>query len=140
MDMVEYRKALALEERYAANVINRLSPFVRVAQPQEYANWLKGWVSQGGAVKYIRNYPMARNGTWFVALTSIVIEPLYGTDAISIIFPEGVHDAGGDTGHNDLFIYDKGRCLYRGFHDNTSHADSVRACISAYTDTPFMES
>lgn len=78
-----------------------LLPRTRPAMPQDYANWLKGYLLQGGKITHVYEYPMPWH--WYVARTAIHLIPLHGAQAIGLIVPENVQLSHTDYGHNMVF-------------------------------------
>lgn len=65
-----------------------LLPKLRNAVPPDYKAWLVGHLKKGGEITHSNDYKMPDN--WYVAKTNIDLRPLYGTQSVNIIIPEGL--------------------------------------------------
>jgi hypothetical protein len=68
---------------------------IREAAAKDYAEWLRGFLEQGGFVNQIEDYEMPRR-YFYVALKSFVlpadpsVESLFPRDLLMLIVPEGI--------------------------------------------------
>jgi len=84
-----------------------LLPKLRKARPCDYKRWLKGFLDEGGNPTHYYDYPMDRQH-WYAATKNIVIFPLFGSSAISVIIPEGIQvDISQGRGHNEIYLMDR---------------------------------
>lgn len=131
------RTKLAMDARRA-----RILACTRQAMPVDYSMWVTGYMRQGGEPSKFYDHPMP-TGEWRVALTDFAVEPLLGNDhVLNVIFPPGLSDLGGDTGHSKLYLTrgkgDDLDYLIRGFHD----ANPVRPGpydVPVFSDTVVLD-
>jgi hypothetical protein len=77
----------------------------RKASLHDYTNWLIGFWAKGGKNTHIYDY-LIPISDWYVAKKDFMVLPLYGSNSIEIIVPEGINFLGGELGHNNLFFED----------------------------------
>jgi hypothetical protein len=108
-DMLELEKLLR----------DTVDPYVTTASPQNYIDWLWGFVAQGRKPTHSYNYPFAVGG-FYVAMEDFHIPTAYGVHARSIIIPKSVVVTCGELGHNNLY--------YMGGYEHTG------AWVPMYSD------
>lgn len=72
---------------------------------EDYLAWLEPYLAEGGTIKYARDYPFSHRG-FLIARRNFTIDGECGSDARSIIVPEGIECVGGPIGHNELYRMD----------------------------------
>ncbi|GAH52097.1 unnamed protein product [marine sediment metagenome] len=101
--MAKYEKE-SNERRKEANEL--LKGKLRQARVKDYKNWLAGFL-KGFKPTHCYDYPMERGlDEWKVALSDFRIVPLFGTDSLNIIIPNGIKFLGGELGHSNLYFMD----------------------------------
>lgn len=86
-------------------------PNLRPAVPEDYAEWLAGYLSRGGRVSHQYSYPMCRgSGThveFWVTTGDVTLPPLYGSNSVQVIVRPG-HRVRVDEGlgHSSVFWLD----------------------------------
>lgn len=97
------RHETSLDREWRDRELMRL---LRPAAPLDYAQWLTGYMGNGGQPTHYYDYPIAR-ASFYVAIRHFSLEhPLFGANAVNIIIPEGVAFLGGDLGHCNLYYMD----------------------------------
>nr|BAR33286.1 hypothetical protein [uncultured Mediterranean phage uvMED] len=77
-----------------------------VASPNEYADWLVGYISTGGKIAHVYDYEIGRWEFLYLKKDAKITE-LYGASSVNIIVPKGINcDITGDIGHNKVFLMD----------------------------------
>lgn len=98
-----------VEAEQNAEDLSRFLRFCRRAAPQDYADWLRGYIRHGGLITHPRPYPLPANWWFFEPADGApaTLPTLYGAQAISLIVPA---DADGHTslhygavGHNRIY-------------------------------------
>jgi len=82
---------------------------LRPAFKREYAKWLNHYLENGGEITHFYDYNFPAN-MFFVATCDIVVTPLYGANAFSVIVPYGI-TVTGETGHSNIYRYDNSGVL-----------------------------
>lgn len=75
---------------------------VRKASKSEYKKWLKGFLEEGGEIRYDRNREF--DDDYFFALRDFELPHLTGSSSLKIIVPKHVEVEYDDRGHNELFF------------------------------------
>lgn len=79
----------------------------RGAAAHDYAQWLRGFLLQGGTISHNYDYPMPTGrGGFYVAGMPCVISPLYGAASVSLIVPADVECTIDGLGHIDVYFMD----------------------------------
>lgn len=116
-------------EDYEAGARARMIEGLRPATAQDYTRWLRLFIGNGGIPHHFFDYPLS--GDWYVADNPdrpLVVEPLYGSDAVHLIIAEGVTVAGGrGHGHNELFYPDGTSNALVSVFSNTLDVDLPQA-------------
>lgn len=84
---------------------NEIRPTMKAASVDNYKQWLKGYMENGGEPTNSYDYPFGR-WDWFVAVTDFRLVKLCGALSKNIIVPEHVKFLGGDKGHCGLYFMD----------------------------------
>jgi len=80
---------------------------LRPATLEEYDNWMRIYLSYGGAPTHYYDFPFSSNhANMFVATCDFESFPLYGSDCLNILIPQNVKWLGGDAGHTSLLFMD----------------------------------
>lgn len=90
-----------------------LFPKLRKAEASDYIEWLKGYIGNGGEPSHFYDYPFSQPGSFYIATEDFRIFPLFGSAAIHIIVPKGIHaDVSESTGHCCIYFMDGFRIEY----------------------------
>jgi len=105
------KEAEASQSESAANlreVWAEIKHKTRPATREDYVEWLKGHMANGGEPTHVYDYPISRKIKEFgVAHVNLRMpKPLYGANSLSIIFEPGVEFLGGSLGHSQLYFMD----------------------------------
>jgi hypothetical protein len=79
-----------------------IRPNLRVARPEDYARWLRGFMEAGGSPSHTFDYRMPSD--FYVAVSSFDLPAYYGAGSIHVIVPQNVKVTFGDIGHNSLYL------------------------------------
>ena len=96
MDMLDHSKERLVAEKYKQEY---LFPRLKDASSRHYKKWLKGYLAKGGIPTHHYDY----DWRGFIATDSIILKPLFGAQAISIIIPCDINIEG-HTGHCNVFL------------------------------------
>lgn len=81
------------------------STVFRSATIDDYVGWLTRWLTAGNRPTHYYDYPF--NGrSWLVALRNFETGGECGAAAAEIIVPQGLRHAGGELGHNNLYLHE----------------------------------
>jgi hypothetical protein len=95
------------ERRHLREVQNAEIGFISktgAAPAVMYADWLKGYLDNGGEMTHSYDYPISRAQVIYISSGSARITPLYGSSAKMIIVPKGVEVTIEALGHNNVFF------------------------------------
>ena len=87
-------------------------PCLRRGSKRDYMEWLAGYIATGNNPTHSYDYDFP--GDIYVAACDCEVEPLYGSESISIIFPAGIKCLNypdpsrsfNGVGHNNLYFMD----------------------------------
>ena len=101
----EIREALYLQRHMDSRRLKELKilPRMKRARIEDYTEWLRGYMENGGIPSHVYDYPMPQC-SFFVASQDFELFPLYGTSSMEIIIPKGIHFLGGERGHTNLYF------------------------------------
>jgi hypothetical protein len=104
----EWRKQMCEQEEESARRRREFEtyilPMLFQASKSDYERWLKGFLAKSNTPthNYDYNFP-ARS--FYVAAANFEIIPLYGSQSINVIVPQGVQvDTSRGLGHNNLYF------------------------------------
>lgn len=78
---------------------------LRPAALDEYLTWLRAWLEAGNQPTHAYDYPWSRQA-WFTATSDFRLGGECGADAVQILVQPGIEHAGGELGHNKLYLMD----------------------------------
>lgn len=110
---------------------------LRPASPEEYRNWLRGYIEKGGKITHVYDYKMPN--FFYVAQDSFDVKPLYGASSICIIVPENINlsISKEGTGHNSIYYMKDYNTNYNYFVPLYIKDKWVKQIISKYIVDPF---
>lgn len=115
------------ESKVAQEELDHFLGFCRHATPEDYADWLRGYIRNGGLITHPRPYPLP-SGWWFFQPAdgaSATLPTLYGSQAISLIVPA---DA---SGHTSLYY---GAVGHNRIYRIGTFGTTPTACVELFTD------
>lgn len=77
----------------------------RPAHVNDYVEWLRPYLEQGGKPTHYYDYPFSRQ-RWLIAEKDFTTGGECGSLAAHIIVPAGIEYGGGGLGHNELYFMD----------------------------------
>lgn len=75
---------------------------LKPAKLKDYTEWLNKFLSEGGEITHVYDYPMSRQD-FYVATSDIVLSPLKGSSSLNVIAPEGIKVDASDCGHINVY-------------------------------------
>jgi hypothetical protein len=100
-----YDKTIEQEMKEHEKIRAEIMQHVRPATRQDYHDWLKAYLLDGGKPTDVYDYPFARWGDFYVATNNFTLPPLYGALGIHLIVPKGIIVACPNLGHNNIYRY-----------------------------------
>jgi len=91
--------------RKEKNIIPEKNPQLygfKPANKKDYANWLIGYLKNGGQVSHVYDYEFPG---FFIAKKDFKLGSLYGANSIQVIIPEGIKTSNA-SGHNTYYFMD----------------------------------
>lgn len=111
--MAELKADREKDNQRLGEAASLMLPALRRATIDDYRQWLKGFIENGGEPTNSYNYEFGR-WTFYVATTDFSTVSLYGSESFSIIIPKGIKvNLSRGKGHINLFYMDgfKGSCV-----------------------------
>ena len=72
-------------------IYNRdILPLLRLATPEDYVDWLAGYIFNNGKITYSRSRALAYNN-YYVVLGDLDMVPLFGSSSIDLIIPNNIN-------------------------------------------------
>ena len=114
---IEWKERMAQQRREHSETQEKASsimyPSLTKVDGLMYAEWLKGYLENGGNISHVYDYPMR---DVYVATDDIEIVPLYGASSISIVVTgKAKVSAPNGLGHINIYVMEDFKVMGCGF-------------------------